>query len=337
MPTLWGQYLSKQALLERVGNVSQVGGVRRLRCQEGVENGLEVIELWTGAGLDLEILPSRGLDLGAASFNGQSLCWLSASGFSHPGLIETSPQDGFLRAFGGGLMATCGLSNVGGPNQDQGTDYRQHGRASSSPTFEVSAWGRWQGDDYLMTVRGKTREAVLYGDKFEKTRVIRAKLGEAKIELEDTVENIGSKPAALMILYHFNFGWPLLDSTSKLSAPSSERRWVVGEGQDWQTISAPNADYPVAVIEHQMTPDSDGKVRISLASSGTTLHLSYDTSTLNCFTQWQQFGSGDYVLGLEPGNVGVEGRAHERAKGTLPVLEPGENKSFRLELEVKTN
>lgn len=334
MPTLWGQHLSKRALLERVGNITQAGGLRRLRRLEGVEDGLEAIELCTGGGLDLEILPSRGLDLGAARFNGQSLCWHAASGFSHPGLTETSPQDGFLRAFGGGLMATCGLSNVGGPNEDEGIAYRQHGRASSSPAFEVAAWGEWQGDDYVMTVRGKTREAVLYGDKFEKTRVIRGKLGQAKIELEDTVENIGSKPTALMILYHFNFGWPLLSPTTKLRAPSSQRRWVIGEGQDWQTIRAPDADFPVAVIEHQMTPDSDGKVRIELASSTFSLQLTYDASTLTRFTQWQQFGSGDYVLGLEPGNVGVEGRAHERAKGTLPMLEPGESKTYRLEVAI---
>lgn len=334
MPKLWGEDFSKQALLQRIGQVGQVGGVRRLRRLEGVEDGLEAIELRTGGGLDVEILPSRGLDLGAAGFKGQSLCWLSASGFSHPGLIETSPQDGFLRAFGGGLMATCGLSNVGGPNQDQGIEYRQHGRASASPAFEVSAWGEWQGDDYLMTVRGKTREAVLYGDKLEKTRTIRAKLGEARIELEDKVENIGSKPAALMVLYHFNFGWPLLDASSRLSAPSTQRRWVVGTGDDWETIPVPDPDSPVAVIEHHMTPDSEGKVHLRLASRTATLHLSYEASTLNRFTQWQQFGSGDYVLGLEPGNVGVEGRASERAKGTLPMLEPGECKTFRLEVSV---
>jgi hypothetical protein len=314
-----------------VGNVHQVGGLRRVVLDDGVEKGLEAIELRTGAGLELDILPSRGLDLGAARFNGLSLCWLSASGFAHPGLAESNSQGGWERAFGGGLLTTCGLSNVGGPNEDQGVQYHQHGRASASPAFEVSARGEWIGDDYIMSVQGKTREAVLYGDKLEKTRLIRAKLGQARIELEDTVENIGSKPAALMILYHVNLGWPLIGPDSRLKAPSAGRKVVIGKGTPWKAMPAPDADYPVGVIEHRMTPDAGGWVRLEVRSPQMRFKLAYEKS-LSRFTQWQQFGAGDYVLGLEPGNVGVMGRAAERAAATLPMLSPGEKQVFRLEM-----
>ncbi len=331
MPTLWSEQLSKTQLLERVGNVTQVGGLRRVRLLDGIEDGIEAIELRTGAGFDLDILPSRGLDLGAARFNGQALSWLSSAGFAHPGLTESTPDAGFLRAFGGGLLTTCGLSNVGNPNVDEGIQYGQHGRASSTPAFEVAAWGEWIGDEYVMTVRGKTREAVLYGDKLEKTRTIRARLGQAKIELEDVVENIGSKPAALMILYHMNLGWPLIGPGSRLHAPSATRTVKLGMGENWETMPVPDADYEVSVLEHEMMPDADGWVRLDVTSKSMRLEIAYEKA-LNRFTQWQQFGSGDYVLGLEPGNVGVQGRAAERAAGTLPMLEPGTRKTFALEV-----
>jgi hypothetical protein len=333
MPNLWGKRLSKAALLKHVGDVAQVGGLRRLEHCDGVERGVEVIELRTGAGLELDILPTRGLDFGAVRFNGQPLSWLSAAGFAHPGLVETSPQEGWLRAFGGGLMTTCGLSNVGSPNEDESVQHRQHGRASFAPAFEVGAWGEWVGDDYQMMVRGKTREAVLYGDKIERTRTIRARLGEASIELEDTLHNIGSKPAALMVLYHFNLGWPLIGPDSRLKVPSVKHRVVIGKGTHWKVMPAPDADFSVGVIEHRMRADAGGWVRLEVASPTLRFKLAYE-KTLGRFTQWQQFGVGDYVLGLEPGNVGVLGRAAERAAGTLPILEPGESRVFRLELSV---
>lgn len=333
MPTLWGEHLTKNQFLERVGKVAQVGGVRRVRLLEGVEDGIEVIELHTGGGLALDILPSRGLDLGAARFNGQPLSWLSSAGFAHPGLVDGAPDSGFLRAFGGGLLTTCGLSNVGNPNVDEGVQYGQHGRASSTPAFEVAAWGEWIGDEYAMTVRGKTREAVLYGDKLEKTRTIRARLGEARIELEDVVENIGSKPAALMILYHMNLGWPLIGPGSRFHAPSAKRIVKLGAGTNWETMPAPDANYSVSVIEHEMRPDADGWVRLGVTSKAMRLEIAYEKA-LDRFTQWQQFGAGDCVLGLEPGNVGVQGRTSERAAGTLPMLEPGACQTFEVHMSV---
>ncbi len=335
MPMLHGEQLSKHEFLKRVGNVTQLGGVRRVRLLEGVSDGLELIELQTGAGLDLEILVSRGLDLGAARFYGQPISWLSSAGFSHPGLFENQPES-FVRAFGGGLLTTCGLSNVGNPNSDQGIQHGQHGRASNTPAFEVGTLGEWIGDEYLMTVRGKTREAVLYGDKLEKTRTIRATLGKPKIELEDVVENIGSKPAALMILYHMNFGWSLIAPGSSISAPSTKRTVKLGEGKNWDTFPEPDPNFMVSVIEHDMTPDPDGWVRLGINSPTMQLEIAYEQS-LTRFTQWQQFGAGDYVLGLEPGNVGVQGRTSERAAGTLPTLEPGETRVFKLEISLRND
>jgi hypothetical protein len=45
-------------------------------------------------------------------------------------------------------------------------------------------------------------------------------------------------------------------------------------------------------------------------------------------------GEGTYVLGVEPGNCSVLGRARERAEGTLQYLEPGKSLVFHLEIGV---
>ena len=327
--------MNPKNLYQHIGNLRQIGGIRRVRATEGVEAGLELIQLRCGD-LEFEVLPQRGLDIGAAYFRGHSLAWLSHAGFASPSLAEEKQVVGWLRAFGGGLLTTCGLQNVGKPCVDEGIEYGQHGRASSTPAFEVLAYGEWQGEDYGLSVQGKTREAMIYGHKLEKTRRIQSWLGRGRIEITDIVENIGSKPAPLMILYHFNLGWPLLQAGTRIAASSQSLEVIEGSAEGWNLVSAPTADWVSSVLEHHMQPAADGWVRTRAVGAGIQLELAYDTTTLPRFTQWRQLGLGDYVMGLEPGNVGVRGRVWERENGTLPVLEAGESRVFRLTVEVSS-
>ena len=64
------------------------------------------------------------------------------------------------------------------------------------------------------------------------------------------------------------------------------------------------------------------------------VQLSWNTSQLPRLVQWKMPGAGEHVLGIEPANCYVEGRAVERQRGTLVYLEPGESKNYALELEV---
>jgi hypothetical protein len=43
---------------------------------------------------------------------------------------------------------------------------------------------------------------------------------------------------------------------------------------------------------------------------------------------------GMYLTGLEPANCGVMGRAQERVTGGLPMLQPGETRTFDVEVRV---
>ena len=333
MPTLYGQSLTRAELMARVGDLSQIGGLRRGRLLDGVSDGVEVIELETGAGLRFDVLPSRGLDIGRARWYGRPLAWQSAAGFAHPTYFTEGGHDPWVRSFGGGLLTTCGLLNVGEPSVIDGHAHGLHGRASSTPAFEVSAGGDWHGDEYRMTVRGKTREAILYGDKLEKTRTISASLGDSRLMLTDVVENIGSAPAPLMLLYHINLGWPLIGPHASLKLPSKATRVIQGSASDWAQMPAPDANFAPCVVEHDLERDSDGGSSVAVTSKNVRLTVTFSPS-LTRFTQWRCYNSGDYVLGLEPGNVGVRGRAAERAAGTLPQLEPGETQSFSLSLEL---
>lgn len=326
--------ISRSTLRAHAGSEAQLGGVRRVRLLGGPEAGSEVVELATGP-LRVDLLASRGLDLGAASYRGRSLCWLAPAGIPHPAASDPHGE-GWLHSFGGGLLTTCGLLNVGRPGEDEDGPYGLHGRASNTPAQDVAAFGEWHGDEYRLTVRGVTHEAVLYGHKLRKTRTVTAVLGSSVLEVEDVVENLGGTPAPLALLYHLNLGWPLLGPGARLRLPGPHLETVEGEDppEDGVEIPPPDPAFRSQVTERAVQPDVDGWARARLAREGLHVEVAFDTATLPRFTLWRQFGYGDYLLGLEPGTVGVRGRATERERGTLPFLPPGNARRFRLRLSV---
>ena len=60
----------------------------------------------------------------------------------------------------------------------------------------------------------------------------------------------------------------------------------------------------------------------------------FRTAELPHLVQWKMMGQGAYVVGLEPSNCWVQGRAHDRASGMLQFLEPGASLSTSLEIGV---
>ena len=70
---------------------------------------------------------------------------------------------------------------------------------------------------------------AVFGENLVLTRRIEAQLGGRAIAILDRVENRGFRPTPHMLLYHFNFGWPLLDQGSRFLAPV---RTIVHAGHD---------------------------------------------------------------------------------------------------------
>jgi hypothetical protein len=66
--------------------------------------------------------------------------------------------------------------------------------------------------------------------------------------------------------------------------------------------------------------------------AGLGVYLRYARAEYPIFVEWKMMGEGLYVVGLEPANCHVEGRTKERQRGTLVMLEPGEVRTYRLEI-----
>src|SRR3546814_9748171 len=125
------------------------------------------------------------MDIADAFFNQHGLSWLSHGGITGPQPFSNRGLD-WLRTFGGGLLTTCGLSHVGGPETGDFGEQGLHGLISNTPAELESviqpdlAAGRME-----LSITGVMRETRPFGPCLELRRTISGTLGRAVIRVQD--------------------------------------------------------------------------------------------------------------------------------------------------------
>lgn len=336
MANLFGRRWTRKQLLERVGDVSQIAMVRPCELTEGKAKGVAAIEFSSGTGFRFTVVPGRGMDISAAEHNGRSLCWRSPTGEVAPQYYQPEGIE-WLNGFFGGLLTTCGLSNVGSPCEDGGREFGLHGRISNVPAQEVHIQSGWDKDEYLIGVTGKVVEASVFGACLSLNRSVFTFLGQDRIFVHDEITNIGHEPTPYMALYHINAGFPALDAGSKILIPSRKaipRDETAARGvAEFGKSAAPAAKYAEQVIYHELAEERGSTMAgVVNPEIGFGMYVAFNTKQFPSFAQWKMLGKGTYVVGLEPGTNRVGGRAEERAAGRLLTLGPGETATFDLEI-----
>ena len=176
------------------------------------------------------------------------------------------------------------------------------------------------------------RDAAPFAHKLLLTREYVISLARNEIVLNDTVENVGSAPTPLEILYHCNVGYPLLDEHAVLSIPSTHvepRNAHAATGiEHWKRVEKPQRGYEEMCYYHTLEGETEVGIYNPHIQKG--LRICYDAAQLPCFTQWKMMGEQEYVMGLEPGNCLPDGRNVMRERGMLDTLEPSGKRSFSL-------
>ncbi len=308
-----------------IGNPSQLAMLRRVTVSEGKAKGTGIIEVRTAGGLELDILPDSGLDIGQCRYRGINMSWMSKNGYDSP-VTDNPYENEFLNTFPGGLLYTCGLRNAGPANRDGGEWHPLHGRYHSLAAEQVCT--ETVGEEIL--IRGVVRETALFGHVFELRRQIRVPVRGSTVTVEDTVTNLAPGDEEYMQIYHCNFGFPLLSEKARLILPD-----------DRQTI--PRTEFAKAAMDKQCVFDRpipgeeercyfqkmhhDFRARLENPELGVSMTITWSGETLPLLVQWRSMAAGDYVLGLEPTNCYIMGRQQERENGTLPVLKAYESVS----------
>lgn len=345
MPRLFGRSWTREELLSYVGDMEQVAGIISARLDSGRAAGVRALDFNCGDGMRFMVLPDRCLDIPHLEYRGVPLVWLSPTGIVAPEYYEPQGK-GWLRSFFGGLLTTCGLTQVGTPCVDGDEQLGQHGRISNIAAEEVAASATWQGDDYVLSVRGTMREASFYGEDLRLTRSITTQVGSRTISIHDRVENMGNQTTPFMILYHSNAGFPLLGPGARLIVADIEVQPKDDHsraGLAEHTRYAPPTDgWSEQNYWHNVRPNAEGYCEAAIVNEslelpfgrGLGLAIRWRKDQLWNLVQWKQLGIGDYVGAIEPANCHTLGRCKERELGTLEHIAPHEVREFDVEYTV---
>ena len=337
--------LGECILRESAGSMRQIAGVRRLILEDGRERGVRVADVDNGSGLRYTIALDRGMDILDASFRGVPLAFKTPMGCCHPAYHEPAGF-GWLRTWPAGLLTTCGLRTAGGPRGDFNPAMPDgpmglHGRISHTPAENIQISENWNSGSYVIAISGVLTEARMYGENFRLERKISTSMGNNKITIEDIVSNEGFRPYPLMLVYHCNLGFPVLDSDAELNAV---RHWVFPRDEQsfsgldmWNKCQQPSKYFNEQCFIHLIPPDADGMSRICLRNKnvGIELELAYRTGELPCLAQWKMMGQGEYVMGLEPASCDFFALDKSEYDCRPQLLEPGRIERFCVEINIK--
>jgi galactose mutarotase-like enzyme len=327
----------------------QVGGkatgysVAKRTLRGGPRDGVDVIEVDNGT-FRYVVVPTRGMGLWHAMQGGISLGWKSpVRGPVNPAFVPLGEPSGigWLNGFDE-LMCRCGLENNGAPDfaENGALRYPLHGRISNTPAHRVEL--SIDGDAGEITVTGEVDESRLFGNKLRLVSRMTTRVGQPGLTIHDTITNLSAEPGELELLYHTNFGLPLVDPGSKVMLPlvrlAPRDAAAVGNVGQWDTYSPEQPGVAEQVFFCQPAADANGRTRALLHNAAANQGVSYhfNTKQLPYFTLWKnpQAAADGYVTGLEPGINFPNRRSFEKKQGRVMTLAPGESRTFELTLEV---
>ncbi|MCK5129588.1 MAG: aldose 1-epimerase family protein [Clostridiales bacterium] len=318
----------------RVGNLEQLAYARRSVMSDGRADGLRIIEVNNGNGLSCTLLEGRCLDIARLSYKGTNLSFLSKAGFVAPSQCNTASGE-FAHYFQGGMLYTCGIDNFGPDGKKNGNALLLHGCIGITPAQEVSTFVDWENKE--IKISGKMVHAGLFNENLELYRTITIPMDDNQIRIHDTITNHGFADEEIMLLYHINFGYPMLSEDLELDIKGTvkPRDQDAADGiAHWNTFETPTAGRPEEVYYHTPNTEEDGLVHVNLTNKRLNIgaEVIFDLAQLPYLVQWKSMMSGDYALGIEPATAYVGGYEQEKKEGRMVILKPGAKKEFDVAL-----
>lgn len=318
----------------------------------GLSDGVDVIRVATSK-LSFVVLPTRGMGIWKATAPGLELGWQAPlRGPVHPKFVRLEERGG-LGWLGGfdEWIVRCGLESNGPPGRDRHVDQAGsqresllslHGRIANLPAHRVE-FRVEPGPPARLVLEGEVDESMLFFPQLRLTTEVSIVPGERTLRIEDSVTNFGSSPAEAQLLYHVNFGPPLLGEGARFLAPL-----VRGAPRDAAAARAVGTFdvYPgptsgiaeeVFFLEPAADPASERTLAALIGPAGDrACALRFSKRELPCLTLWKNPAalSDGYVTGIEPGTNFPNFRSFEREKGRVLRLKPGEKRRATLEVEV---
>jgi hypothetical protein len=317
--------------------------VAKRTLRGGSRDGVELLTIDNGR-LRVALLPQRGLGVWKAWHEDWQIGWNSpVHGPVHPKFVHLGEPSGlgWLDGFDE-LLCRCGLLSNGAPDFDaHGTLlYPLHGRIANQSAHRLIVEA--DSDSREIRVTGVVDECRFHFQKLRLTSTLRMRIGEPRFEVIDDVTNLSGSPGEMQLLYHVNFGPPLLSPGSRIVAPV--RRLMARDphsalgASNWSHYCQPQVPAVEEVFFCQLLVDPNDRAEALLTSAagdrGISLH--FHTRELPCFSLWKNSPpeSDGYATGLEPATNFPNPRSFESSQGRVRKLAAGETARFELALVV---
>jgi uncharacterized protein DUF4432 len=308
----------------------------------GKQEGVELIEVANGR-LTFSVIPTRGMNVFRVKSGDVVSGWTSpVEEIVNPAFIELDSRGGlgWLDGFNEWLVR-CGFEWAGHPGMDNGKLLTLHGRVGNTPASKVVV----VVDDeppHRIRVRGRIDEKVFKFADYEAWTEVSTEPGSASVRISDTLTNRSDYDREFQVIYHSNFGPPLLEEGSQFVAPVKQvtpfNDYAAKDIATWTTYLGPTHNYGEQVYNVIPYAAADGSTTVMLhnRAGDRGIAISYDTRELPYFTLWKNTDTlkEGYVTGLEPGTGFAYTRRIERRLGRVPQLAARSSRSFTLDYTI---
>ncbi len=267
-----GHHLEELAIAPtEVGGKISGYSVRKRTLRGGPSDGLDAIEVNVGR-MRFVVLPDRGMGIWKAWCGDVELGWRSpAHGPVHPKFVPLFEPSGigWLSGFDE-WICRCGLESNGAPewNSTGRLKYPLHGRIANTPAHRVEL--SIDGDTGEIAVTGVVDESRLFGSKLRLTSTVRARVGEPTLSIHDEVTNLSAAAGEFELVYHVNYGVPLLSPGAKFVAPVKtlvpRDAEAMPDIPTWDTYGAEQPGIPEHVHFLELASRADGSTQTLLRS-----------------------------------------------------------------------
>jgi hypothetical protein len=247
-------------------------------------------------------------------------------------------------------LVRCGLESAGAPGKDlfiantgaeAEMDLTLHGKIANIPASEVEVVIDRQ-PPHRIRVRGRVDERMLFGPKLELWAEISTEPGADAFRVDDTVRNCGAHDQEFQLLYHVNFGAPLLEKGSRFLAPLKQVTPINAHAatavEKFNEYAGPSKGFVEQVYCLQPFADGRGRTLAMLqnAAADRGASLAFSTTQLPYLTLWKNTAAmaEGYVTGIEPATGFPYNRRIERKFGRVPKLQPNQRRRFTLDCQI---
>lgn len=311
----------------------------------GKQDGSELLTI-KSEGLTINLSPTRGLGIVNVEGNGIRLGWDSpVKEIVNPKYInlESRGGAGWLDGFNE-MMVRCGFEWTGHAVQADGMMYTLHGRAQNTPVSKLFVEVEDQAP-FTITIRGLIKENTFKKSNFETWVAIRHVPGSKEFTVHDILTNLSDYDRDYQIIYHSNFGTPILEQGAKFFAPVKEispfNEYAATGLKNWQTYQGPTKGFDEMVYNIFPYSDANNQTQVMLTNNASDkgVGIAFNTQQLPVLTLWKNTDTlkQGYVTGIEPGTSFAYPVTIEREQKRVPQLGAGKSTEFILTYSLLSN